>query len=245
MKESYSFQFGRNWSQILKVIPSNPPKGDKELNAIKSMIEWLDGYAACYNADPFKIEKFVNKREDMENDEVSEAWTEVRQDVADIINLPDSSQEVIALQKKIRLYRPISAALVFATGLAVLLITGLHITLGRDILLVALISLFAIYSVVLFYWYRGNKRLYNMVRKYYNSNGGKVSKQKNHIKLQVQHLIDVLTLAIRTDRIDPEKHEIKLYHKEYSNIRILREETLKNTEKHVYICAVKARQPQA
>ena len=36
----------------------------KDLGTMRNMIEWFDGYSACYNADPFKIEKMVDKRKD-------------------------------------------------------------------------------------------------------------------------------------------------------------------------------------
>jgi hypothetical protein len=212
-----------------------------DLNTIKSMIEWLDGYAACYNADPFKIEKLVNKRK--EDDEVNKAWSESRSDVSDIITLPDSSDEIKETQRKTRIYRPLSAVLIFGSGLSVLIISGLHLGLNRINLIIALIGLLAIYVVVISFWYRASRNLYRMVREYYRTYGNRVSKQRAHLKSVTQHLIDLLTVNIRNNKLDPEKYKMRILHDDYSNIRVLKEENPKNMDRPVYVSVVKARSP--
>lgn len=214
---------------------------EKDLGTLKNMIEWLDGYSACYNADPFKIERMVDKRKG--EDEITSAWSQVRQDVSDIITLPDSSEEITNANRRVRIYRPLSAILIFGSGLSVLLISGLRLTPNRLELLAILVVLFAIYATVLSLWYRGTRKLYRMVRDYYITNGGRVSKQKSHLKSVAQRLIDSLTLSVRTNKLDPEKYKMRLLHDDYSNIRVLKEQTPKNMDTAVYTSVVKARNP--
>jgi hypothetical protein len=142
-----------------------------DLKTVRNMIEWLDGYAAFYNADPFRIEKLVNKRKD--DDEVSKAWADTRSDVSDIITLPDSSEEIKEKQRKTRIYRPLSAVLIFGTGLSVLFISELHLGLNRFSLIGILLVLLAIYAIVIFLWYRSTRQLYRMVREYYKAYGNR------------------------------------------------------------------------
>jgi hypothetical protein len=213
-----------------------------ELNIVRNMIQWLDGYAAFYNADPFRIEKLVNKRKD-ENDEVSKAWAETRSDVSDIITLPDSSEEIKEKQRKTRIYRPLSAILIFGTGLSVLIISGLHLGLNRFSLIGVLVVLLAVYALVISLWYRSTRQLYRMVREYYRAYGSRASKQRAHIKSVTQGLIDLLTVNIRNGKLDPEKYKMKLFHNDYSNIRVLKEENPKNMDRPLYISVVKARSP--
>lgn len=215
----------------------------KDLGTMRNMIEWFDGYSACYNADPFKIEKMVDKRKDQE-DEISRSWADIRQDVSDIISLPDSSEEVTKEQRKVKMYRPLSAILIFGSGLAVLLTTSLHLVLDRVALLGLLVVLFAVYAIVLFQWYRGTRRLYRMVREYYRSNGNKVSKQRSHIKSRAQDLIDILTVTVRTKKLDPAKYKMRLLHDDYSNIRVLKQDAQKNMDRPIFTSIVKARSPQ-
>lgn len=205
------------------------------------MIEWFDGYAACYNADPFRIEKLVNKKK--EEDEVSKAWSAIRQDVSDIITLPDSSEEIKETQRKSRIYRPLSAVLIFGSGLSLLIISGLHLGLSRVTLLGVLVVLLAIYALVLSLWYRSSRNLYRMVREYYKAYGNKATKQRAHIKYVTQNLIDVMTATIRNEQLDPERLKIKLLHDDYSNIRVLKEENPKNLDRPLYVAVVKARSP--
>ncbi len=212
---------------------------DKDLGTLRNMIQWLDGYAECYNADPFKIEKMVNKKK--EEDEISNAWSQVRQDVSDIITLPDSSEEIANANKKVRIYRPLSAVLIFGSGLSVLLISGLHLTPNRVDVLAILVVLFAIYATVLTLWYRGTRKLYRMVREYYKTNGNRASRQRAHLKSVAQRLIDSLTLSVRANKLDPEKYKMKLLNNDYSNIRVLKEEKPRNMDILVYTSVVKAR----
>jgi hypothetical protein len=214
---------------------------EKDLGTLKNMIQWLDGYAACYNADPFKIEKMVNKKE--EEDEISNAWSQVRQDVSDIITLPDTSEEIASANKKVKIYRPLSAILIFGSGLSVLLLSGLRLTPNRVDILVILVVLFAIYATVLSLWYRGTRKLYRMVRDYYKAHGNRASKQRAHLKSEAQRLIDSLTLSVRSGKLDPEKYKMRLLHNDYSNVRILKEETPRNMDRPVYTSVVKARSP--
>lgn len=204
------------------------------------MIEWFDGYAACYNADPFKIEKLVNKRND-QDDEISRGWYEIRNDVSDIITLPDDSERIIAAQRKNRIYRPLSAVLVFGSGLSLLLVSGLHLTPSRLVILGLLVGLIAIYSITLWFWYRASKRLYRLVRDYYNQNMNKISKQRMHIRSVNQRLIDLLTARVRLDKLQPERYKMRLLHNDYSNIRILREEKSKSVDRTIYVSVVKAK----
>lgn len=205
------------------------------------MIEWFDGYAACYNADPFRIEKLVNKKK--EEDEVSKAWSAIRQDVSDIITLPDSSEEIKETQRKSRIYRPLSAVLIFGSGLSLLIISGLHLGLSRVTLLGVLVIFLAIYALVLSLWYRSSRNLYRMVREYYRAYGNKATKQRAHIKSVTQNLIDLMTATIRNEKFDPERFKIKLLHDDYSNIRVLKEENPKNLDRPLYVAVVKARSP--
>lgn len=205
------------------------------------MIEWFDGYAACYNADPFRIEKLVNKKK--EEDEVSKAWSAIRQDVSDIITLPDSSEEIKETQRKLRIYRPLSAVLIFGSGLSLLIISGLHLGLSRVTLLGVLVIFLAIYALVLSLWYRSSRNLYRMVREYYRAYGNRASKQRAHIKSVTQNLIDLMTATIRNEKFDPERFKIKLLHDDYSNIRVLKEENPKNLDRPLYVAVVKARSP--
>ena len=216
-------------------------KNKLDLNQLRNMIEWFDGYAATYNADPFKIERIVNKKK--EEDEVSKAWSEIRQDVSDIITLPDSSEEIVETQRKTRRYRPLSAILIFGSGLSLLLISGLHLGIGRLTLLAVLLILLAIYALVLYLWYQSSRNLYRKVREYYRTYGNRVSKQRAHIRTVNQRLIDLLTVTVRTEKLEPEKSKIKLLHNDYSNIRILKEENPRNMDRSVYVSVVKARSP--
>jgi hypothetical protein len=221
---------------------SRANKSQKDLNTVRNMIEWLDGYAACYNADPFRIEKLVKKRND-DADEISKAWSESRSDVSDIITLPDSSEEIKEKQRKTRIYRPVSAVLIFGTGLSVLVISGLHIGLNRFDLIVLLAVMLAIYAFVIFFWYQATRQLYKMVREYYRKNGSRVSKQRAHLKSVTQRLIDFMTQSIRNNKLDPEKYKLKLLHNDYSNIKVLKKDSPKNMDRAVFLCAVKARTP--
>jgi hypothetical protein len=220
---------------------SRAGKDQPDLNTIRNMIEWFDGYAACYNADPFRIERMISKRK--EEDEISNAWSEIRSDVSDIITLPDSSEEIKETQRKTRIYRPLSAVLIFGSGLSILIISGLHLGLNRLDLLIALVVLLAVYALVLSLWYRSSRKLYRMVREYYRTYGSRASKQRAHIKSVNQGLIDLLTVTIRNNKLDPEKYKLKLLHSDYSNIRVLKEENPKNMDRPVYVSIVKARTP--
>jgi hypothetical protein len=212
-----------------------------DLKTVRNMIEWLDGYAAFYNADPFRIEKLVNKRKD--DDEVSKAWADTRSDVSDIITLPDSSEEIKEKQRKTRIYRPLSAVLIFGTGLSVLFISELHLGLNRFSLIGILLVLLAIYAIVIFLWYRSTRQLYRMVREYYKAYGNRASKQRAHIKSVNQRLIDLLTVNVRNNKLDPEKYKMRLFSNDYSNIRVLKEENQKNMDRPLYVSVVKARSP--
>jgi hypothetical protein len=220
---------------------SRTSKDQADLNTVRSMIQWLDGYAACYNADPFRIEKLVNKRK--EDDEVSKAWSETRSDVSDIITLPDSSEEIKERQRKTRIYRPLSAVLIFGTGLSVLVVSGLHLGLNRFDLIIVLIVLLAIYALVISLWFRASRQLYRMVREYYRAHGSRASKQRAHIKSVTQRLIDLLTVTVRNNKLDPEKYKLRLLHNDYSNIRVLKEENPRNLDRPLYVSIVKARSP--
>jgi hypothetical protein len=212
-----------------------------DLKTVRNMIEWLDGYVAFFNADPFRIEKLVNKRKD--DDEVSKAWAETRSDVSDIITLPDSSDEIKEKQRKTRIYRPLSAVLIFGTGLSVLFISELHLGLSRFSLIGILLVLLAIYAIVIFLWYRSTRQLYRMVREYYKAYGSRASKQRAHIKSVNQRLIDLLTVNVRNNKLDPEKYKMRLFSNDYSNIRVLKEENQKNMDRPLYVSVVKARSP--
>lgn len=216
-------------------------KDQTDLKTLQNMIGWLDGYAACYNADPFRIEKLASKRRD--DDEVSKAWSEIRSDVSDVITLPDSSEEIKEKQRKTRIYRPLSAVLIFGSGLSLLVISGLHLNLNKLNLIFALIILLAIYAIVLSLWYRASRSLYRMVREYYRTYGNRVSKQRVHIKTVNQRLIDLLTVAVRNNKLDPEKYKMKLLHNDYSNVRVLKETNPKNMDRPLYVSIVKARSP--
>ena len=220
---------------------SREKKSHPDLKELRNMIEWFDGYAACYNADPFRIEKLVNKKK--EEDEVSKAWSAIRQDVSDIITLPDSSEEIKETQRKSRIYRPLSAVLIFGSGLSLLIISGLHLGLSRVTLLGVLVIFLAIYALVLSLWYRSSRNLYRMVREYYRAYGNKATKQRAHIKSVTQNLIDLMTATIRNEKFDPERFKIKLLHDDYSNIRVLKEENPKNLDRPLYVAVVKARSP--
>lgn len=220
---------------------SREKKNHPDLKELRNMIEWFDGYAACYNADPFRIEKLVNKKK--EEDEVSKAWSAIRQDVSDIITLPDSSEEIKETQRKSRIYRPLSAVLIFGSGLSLLIISGLHLGLSRVTLLGVLVIFLAIYALVLSLWYRSSRNLYRMVREYYRAYGNKATKQRAHIKSVTQNLIDLMTATIRNEKFDPERFKIKLLHDDYSNIRVLKEENPKNLDRPLYVAVVKARSP--
>jgi hypothetical protein len=222
-------------------MPGSAGKRPPDLKELQNMIQWFDGYAACYNADPFRIEKMVSKKK--EEDAVSKAWSEIRPAVSDIITLPDSSEEIVSTQKKNRIYRPISAVMIFGSGLSLLLISGLHLAFSRLNLLLVLVVLLTAYGLVIYSWYRANHKLYGMVREYYRTHGSSVSRQRANIKAQAQTLIDTLTMTIRNEKLDPERFKLKLLHNDYSNIRVLKEESRKGADLPVYLSVVKARAP--
>jgi len=213
---------------------------DKDLlDTLRKMIEWFDGYAACHNADPFKIERLVSKKK--EEDEIVRAWSQIRSDVSDIISLPDSSKEIVKAQRKVQRYLPLYSVLLFASALPMLMLFATHIAVSH-FALVGIFGIFvAAFCLVTVLRHRGNRRLYRMVREYYAANGGRVSRQRAHIKSVAQKLVNSLAVSVRTERLNPEDYKIRLFSKDYSNIKILKQEKASNTEGPIYTAIVKAR----
>jgi len=200
------------------------------------MISMLDGYAALSITDPARIKRIAKNSSD--DPDVKAVWKEISKDVDDISGLPAESDEVVKQSRRLGILRPVIMflGLIVFTIYFVLLGTGViaHLgILGTYALLGAFIGAyfvgFAVYFIL-------NRRLTRTANAYDDSHQGEVARQRRHIKVVNQRLIDKLAMIIRSEDRDPKKYKFRLFHNDYANINVVSED--KNS---IYTVTVKGK----
>jgi hypothetical protein len=128
--------------------------------------------------------------------------------------------------------------------LPLIVLTGYYVLLGARVLAhlgevgayAFLIIFVGAYFVSFIIYFRLNKKLSRDVNTYYDKHQGEISRQRRHIKLVNQRLIDRLAMIIRSGDYDPEKYKFSLFHNDYANIHVISED--KNS---IYTVAVKGK----
>ena len=73
-------------------------------------------------------------------------------------------------------------------------------------------------------YFRLNRKLTRMVNAFYESHMGEVARQRRHIKIDNQRLIDKLAMIVRSQDLDPKKYKFSLFHDDYANINVISED---------------------
>jgi hypothetical protein len=207
-----------------------------EPGGLSKLISLLDGYAALSVVDPARIRRIVKKSS--EDLEIEAIWKEISRDVDDISSLPSSSEEVMKKSRVLGIMRPMLMFLVLIvlTIYFVLLSTGVIRNLGLIGADVFLIGLVAAYVLVFGVYFILNRRLTRVVNSYYEKHTGEIARQRRHLKVVNQRLIDKLAQIVRSRNLDPNKYQFSVFHDDYANINIVSED-----KNQIYKVAVKGR----
>jgi hypothetical protein len=194
------------------------------LGDLTKLVTWLDAYSAMSPVDPTRLRRIAKKYED--DHDISTAWKEIESDVWDIARVPSSSKAITRLSRMVGILKQV---LMFV-GLIVFTVyiigsgVGALDFLGRyGTLIFALIFVLA-YLVGFASYFHLDRKLSRLVTNCYNQHAGEISKQRKHVKLVNQRLIDKLAAEIRAKRQDPAKHTFSLMQKDYSNIVVQKEQ---------------------
>jgi len=204
---------------------------------LSNLVSLLDGYAALSISDPARIKKIAKGLSD-EDPEIKGAWREISKDVDDIAGVPSTSDQIVKLSKRLGILRPLMMflPLIILTIYYVLLgakIIGRLGTLGAYAFLIIFIGA---YLVSFYVYYTQNKKLSSSVNGYYERHMGEIARQRRHIKVVNQRLIDRLAMIVRSEDKDPNKYKFRLFHDDYANINVISED--KNS---IYTVTVKGK----
>ena len=229
---------------LLSATTKKKQASGSKLRNLAKLISWLDGYAALKCVDPMKIERLA-KSEGESIDEVARVWSDVREDVRDIATLPGSSSEVVKISKYLNISRMAITLMGVGIILVFLVMSSLFSVLSNpSVRLGILIAVAGAYYVVFFSYFLLSRKLNKLVIGYYEKHQGEVAKQRRRIKIATQRLIDVLAMRIRASSDElPEKYKLRLFHDDYSNIRVLEGDnsTRKKPDAGQIIAVVKGR----
>jgi hypothetical protein len=200
------------------------------------LISLLDGYAALSISDPARIKRIVKNNSD--DPDVKAVWKEISKDVDDISSLPSSSDQIMKQSRVLGILRPVIMflGLIVFTIYFILLGTGVIAHLGAFGAYAFLGAFIGAYFVGFGVYFTLNRRLTRNVNAYYEKHMGEVARQRRHIKIVNQRLIDKLAMIVRSQDLDPKKYKFSLFHDDYANINVISED--KNS---IYTVAVKGK----
>jgi len=203
---------------------------------LATMISLLDGYAALSVTDPARIRRIA--KNNSEDTDVKGVWKEISKDVDDISGLPSDSDQIMKQSRLLGILRPVIMflGLIVFTIYFVLLGTGVIAHLGLIGAYAFLGAFIGAYFVGFAVYFRLNRRLTRTVNAYYENHLGDVARQRRHIKIVNQRLIDKMAMIVRSRDIDPKKYKFSLFHNDYANINVISED--KNS---IYTVAVKGK----
>jgi hypothetical protein len=175
--------------------------------------------------DPMKIRK-IAKSYSEDDPEIKGAWREISKDVDDIAELAASSESIVKLSRRLSIIRP------FMLFLPLIVLTIYYVLLGShviarlgDVGAYSFLAIFiAAYILSFFVYFTMNKRLSKSVNSYYEQHMGEIARQRRHIKVVNQRLIDRLAMIIRSEDRDPNKYKFSLFHNDYANINVVSED---------------------
>jgi len=204
---------------------------------LTTLVSLLDGYAALSVSDPARIKK-IAKGYSEQDPEIRSAWREISKDVDDIAQLPSSSDQILKQSKRLGILRPLMMFL------PLIVLTVYYVLIGTRVLThIGLIGSYGFllifigaYLVSFLIYFNLNKKLSRTVNSYYDKHMGEISRQRRHIKLVNQRLIDKLAMIIRSEDKDPMRYKFSLFHDDYANINVLSED--KNS---IYTVTVKGK----
>ena len=87
-----------------------------------------------------------------------------------------------------------------------------------------LIGFVAAYFVGFGVYYNLNRRLTRAVNTYYEKHMGEIARQRRHLKVVNQRLIDKLAQIVRLRDYDPNRYKFSLFHDDYANIHVISED---------------------
>lgn len=212
---------------------------DKKIDPkqLTTLVSLLDGYAALSVSDPARIRK-IAKTYSEEDPDIRSAWREISKDVDDIAQLPSSSEQIIKQSRRLGILRPLMMFL------PLIVLTAYYILIGTRVLThvgqigaYAFLAIFiGAYLLSFLVYFNLNKKLSRTVNSYYDKHMGEIARQRRHIKVVNQRLIDKLAMIIRSEDKDPMKYKFSLFHDDYANINVLSED--KNS---IYTVTVKGK----
>ena len=203
---------------------------------LSTLISLLDGYAALSIVDPSRIRRIAKKNSD--DSDIVAVWKDTSKDVDDISSLPSSSEQVMKQSRTLGILRPVIMflGLIVFTIYFVLLGLGVMRNLGQLGTFVFLAGFIAAYFVGFGVYFAMNRKLTRLVNTYYERHMGEIAKQRRHIKVVNQRLIDKLAMIVRSRDYDPNKFKFSLFHNDYANINVVSE-----SKNQIYTVAVKGK----
>jgi len=200
------------------------------------LISLLDGYAALSISDPARIKRIAKNNSD--DPDVKAVWKEISKDVDDISSLPSSSDQIMKLSRVLGILRPVIMflGLIVFTIYFILLGTGVIAHLGVVGAYAFLGAFIGAYFVGFAVYFMLNRRLTRTVNAYYENHMSEIARQRRHIKIVNQRLIDKLAMIVRSKDLDPKKYKFTLFHNDYVNINVISED--KNS---IYTVTVKGK----
>jgi hypothetical protein len=192
---------------------------------LATLVSLLDGYAALSVSDPARLRKIAKSLSD-DDSEVKAVWREVSKDVDDIASLPSSSEDIIKQSRRLGILRPVMMflPLIVLTAYYVLLGTRVISRLGEAGEYGFLVVFVGAYLVSFYAYFVLNRKLTRTVNGYYDKHMGEIGRQRRHIKIVNQRLIDRLAMAVRSEDRDPMKYKFSLFHNDYANINVVAED---------------------
>jgi hypothetical protein len=199
-------------------------KNSIEPKDLSNLVSLLDGYAALAVVDPQRIRRIIKRNSN--DTEIQAVWKDISRDVDDISTLPSSSEEVMKKSKILGILRPVIMflGLIVFTIYFVLLGSGVLKNLGQLGAYAFLIGFIAAYFVGFSVYFILNRRLTRAVNSYYQKHMGEIARQRRHLKIVNQRLIDKLAMIIRSHDYDPGKYKFTLFHDDYANINVVSED---------------------
>ena len=198
------------------------------------IISFLDGYAALVVVDPSRVEKMIKNSS---QDDIQNTWKQAKDDVGKIAGLPSTNPKILRLAKILGIVKTLFMfiGLIGVLIWVVLSYLRLPFFVGADAPLIFVGILFGLFvgSFVIYYYF--NRRLTLRVNDYYEKHSGEIINNRRHLRTVTQQLIDKLTFYVRRHQFDPKQYEFTLYHPDYKNVKIVKE------DKGAYFATVAAR----
>lgn len=204
---------------------------------LTTLVSLLDGYAALSVSDPTRIKK-IAKSYSEDDPDIRSAWREISKDVDDISGLPSESGDIVKQSRRLGILRPVMMFLPLIVLMAyyVLLYSRVLSRVG-EVGAYAFLAIFvAAYLVSFVVYFSLNKKLSRSVNDYYDKHMGEIARQRRHIKLVNQRLIDRLAMIVRSEDRDPMKYKFSLFHNDYANIHVVSED-----KNQIYTVTVKGK----